>query len=331
MAALRRGVAHYQVGSENTTTADATAPPVSSAPAAPANPYFPAGMPASQAPSGFRQLLGGQFDAARVNPNSSPFTAALGTLGDYLSRSNRVDAVSKGPSMGDRLMNLFTGNQASTAAIAQHDQASTALKDPLVQQHLMNNPDEIALAEQNRLAYAAKTQTPEFRKVIEQAVAANTAAGANPKVTTDEHPKVVSTAVNNGVTADAAHASIAPHKYTRDEFIKATEGMTTNNFRLMFGQQLQHVATPQEKVATELFDRLHGAHADATAKVNSMIAEDAERVKQGKNPVHSQSWFGKSPLDIAKEQQKAAEKAILDAASSYAGISQKPFQVPPTQ
>lgn len=316
MAALNRGIAHYAEGDENTA---------SSVPTTPTNPYFPTGTPTS----GFRQLLGGQFDAARVNPNSSPATAAIGQFADYLTRSNRVGELSKGPSMMDRLTNLFTGNQASTAAIAQHDQASQALRDPLVQQHLMNNPDEIAMAEQNRLGYAAQTQKPEFRKIMESAVAANAAAGANPKVTTEEHPKVVSAAITHGVTPDAAHAALAPHKYTRDEFIKATDGMTTNNFRLMFGQQLQHVATPQEKVATELFDRLHGAHADATQKVNDMIAEDAARVKQGKNPIHSQgSWFSDSPLVTAQKQQKAAEKAILDAASSFTGISQKPFQVP---
>jgi hypothetical protein len=230
--------------------------------------------------------------------------------------------------MKDRLTNLFAGNQASTAAIAQHDAASTALRDPLVQQHLMNNPDEIALAEQNRLGYAQQVQTPAFRKVIETAVAANAAAGANPKVTTDEHPKVVTAAVNHGVTADQAHAALAPRKYTEDEFVNTFKGIPTATFALLFGQQLAHVQTPQEKVAREIFDKLHGDYATAHNKVLGMEAQDAELIKQGKNPIHTQgSWFGKSPYDVARAERDARQNALMEAAKSFTGISAKPYPV----
>lgn len=315
MAALRRGATrHYAEGDSDVPAVVAAPVPVPVAPAA---------------PSGIGQLLTGQFKSAQQNPESSPATAALGSLADYISRSNRVDAISKGPSMKDRLVNLFGGNQASTAAITQHDAASTALRDPLVQQHLMNNPDEIALAEKNRLGYAQQVQTPAFRKVIETAVAANTAAGANPKVTTDEHPKVVTAAVNHGVTADQAHAALAPRKYTEDEFVNTFKGIPTATFALLFGQQLGHVRTPQEKVATEIFDRLHGGLAEADTKVKALEAQDAELIKQGKNPVHSQSsWFGKSALDIAKAERDARQKVLMDAAASFTGISAKPYPVP---
>ena len=328
MAALRRGIAHYAEGDPNVVA-----------------PVVPAPAPAPAAPSGFGQLLRGygtsastgyaagpanpQYAAAAQNPESSPATAMLGQFADYLNRSNRVDALSRGPSLKDRIGNLFFGNQASTAAIEQHDQASQTLKDPLVQQHLMNNPDELKLAETDRLGYATKAQTPEFRKIIETAVAANTAAAANPKVTTAEHPKVVATATNHNVTADQAHAALAPRKYTEDEFVNTFKGIPTATFALLFGNQLQHVRTPQEKVATEYFDRLHGAHATTTSRVNAMIAEDAERVKNKQNPIHSQSpIFGKSPLDIAKEQQAATLKAIMDASAAFTGISAKPYPIP---
>ena len=144
--------------------------------------------------------------------------------------------------------------------------------------------------------------------------------------------RVVSAATNHGVTVDQAHAALAPRKYTEDEFVNTFKGIPTATFALLFGNQLQHVRTPQEKVATQYFDRLQGAHATSTARVNQMIAEDAERQKQGKNPIHSQgAWFGKSPLDIAKEQQQATLKALMDAAASYTGISAKPYPITPAQ
>lgn len=328
--ALRRGIAHYAEGDANTSADDAAFVADRAAQFKTQQQAMPA--PAPAAPSGIGQLLTGQFKAAQQNPASSPATAALGQFADYLSRSTGVDAVSRGPSMKDRLFNLFSGDQASTATIAQHDAASQVLRDPLVQQHLMNNPDELAMAQKDRLGYAAAVQTPEFRKKIEQAVAANTAAGANPKVTTDEHPRVVNAAVKTGATADQAHASLSPHKYTEDEFVNTFKGIPTATFALLFGNQLQHVRSPQEKMANELFDRLRGAHATATQKVDAMMAEDAARKEKGLNPIHSQSsWTAKSPLAIAQEQQKIAEKAILDAAAAFTGVSQKPFQVPPTQ
>ena len=330
MAAIRRGIPGYAEGNPNTPADPLGRPtPITRLQDVKAGQQAVVDAPPT---SGMGQVFAGDFAGARDNPESSPATAMLGQFADYLNRSTRLDAVSRGPSLKDRLGNLFFGNQASTAAIEQHDRASQALRDPLVQQHLMNNPDELKLAETNRLGYAAKTQTPEFRKVIETAVAANAAAAANPKVTPDEHPKVVATATNTGATADQAHAALAPRKYTEDEFVNTFKGIPTATFALLFGNQLQHVRTPQEKGATEFFDRLHGAHADASKRVNDMIAQDAELRKQGKNPIHSQgSWFGKSPLAIAQEQQAATQKAIMDAIASYTGISQKPFQVPPTQ
>ena len=66
--------------------------------------------------------------------------------------------------MKDRLVNFFAGNQASTAAIEQQDAASKALRDPLVQQHLMNNPDEIELAQRDRVAVRSKDSDPRVQK-----------------------------------------------------------------------------------------------------------------------------------------------------------------------
>ena len=336
--ALRRGIARYQHGTEDVVpdphrTVQSPGQTMRGVQAGQQS------IVAAPPTTGFGQLMAGQFKAAQQNPASSPATAALGQFADYLSRSTGLDAVSRGPSMKDRLGNFFFGNQASTAAIEQHDAASKALRDPLVQQHLLNNPDELAMAQQDRVGYATKTQTPEFRKKIEQAVAATTAVAAEsarpdtPVIDPADQPKVVGTMVNTpGVSAAQAHAATNPRRYTRDEFIKTFEGIPTATFALLFGNQLQHVKTPQEKVATQYFDRLQGAHSAANARVNAMIAEDEALRKQGKNPIHSQSsWFGKSPLDIAREQQAASLKAVMDAAAAYTGISQKPYQVPGQQ
>jgi hypothetical protein len=153
MAALNRGVPHYADGTQDvpltatqrgSLAADAQSMPYgyagrSRGDASPTNvaPTTTA-MPAAP-PTGLGQLLSGfgtsastgyaagpanpQYVAAAQNPESSPATAMLGQFADYLSRSNRVDAVSRGPSMGARVLNFFTGKAGDTT-IADHDAAS---------------------------------------------------------------------------------------------------------------------------------------------------------------------------------------------------------------
>jgi len=305
--------------------------------------------PAPAQPSGFGQLMSGVgqaiwnrlpgtteqpptgFAAARENTASSPATAFLGQLGDYLSRSTRAQQAAAAPSLKDWLVNTFAGDTASTEALKQRAADAATLKDPLTQSYLTSHPDQLAIAERDPRGYAAVSTDPGFRERMAQAVGNHIDAAANPKVTHDEHPYVVQTATNNNITADAAHAMTAPRKYTRDEFIKATEGMPTATFMQMFGAQLQHVRTPQEKAASELFDRLHGDYATKNAAVEKMEAEIRESTKKRETSPHLGGTFlgmGTSPYDAAKAERDKAYNATTEALRQFLGLTGKAIPMP---
>jgi hypothetical protein len=327
MAALNRGIAHYQGGTDDAQ------PPV--APVAPA------------APSGIGQLLSGvgstllsalpgvrsaptdQYAAARDNPASSPLTSTLGQFADYLSRSTRAQQASAGPSLKDWMGNLFTGDQASTAALTQRAEASRVLKDPVVQHNLMNNPDLLTRAEQDPIKFATVAQEPSFRADLEKAAGVSKAAAANPKVTPDEHKATVDKANNTGVHPDVAHQAVAPHKYTREEFVNTFSKVPTDTFMQLFGNQLGHVVSPQEKAASIFFDKMHDTYAEANAKVKKMEEEDTALTKEGKSVKHSgYVVWGKNAYDTAKDERDKAMKATMDALGSFAGITNKGYVVP---
>jgi hypothetical protein len=336
-AALRRGVAHYQGGSESVSPDDAAFVAdraasynagrgvqtiTSAAPAAPA---------ASAAPSGVGQLFTGDFAGARDNPASSPLTSTLGQFADYLSRSTRAQQAAAGPSLKDWTANLFAGDRASTAALTEHADAAKQLKDPLVQQYLVSNPDQLAIAEKDPRGYAAVSTDPNFRQKMALAVGAHVDAAANDKVTHAEHPKVVSGAVDNNVTSAQSHAALAPHKYTEDEFVKLFSGMPMKQVAMLFGQQMGRVRTPQEKAATEVFDVLHGNFAKANDTVKRMEAEIAEATKNRVSSPHTQAGgfgFGTSPYDAAKAERDKAYSITMDALKSFIGITSKPYPMP---
>lgn len=327
-AQLKRGIAHYDEG-----TSDTAAPPAS----APA-----------PAPSGVGQLLSGvgtalnpfsdrgaaqqQFSAAAQNPASSPLTSTLGQFADYLSRSTRTQQAAAGPSLKDWMTNLFAGDAASTAALKDRANASQVLKDPVVQHNLINNPDMLTRAEQDPVKFATVAQQPDFRADLEKAAGVYKAVAANPRATPDEHKVTADKATSANVHPDVAHVAVAPHKYTEDEFVNTFKNIPTATFMQLFGAQLQHVRTPQEKAATEFFDRMHGTYADANQRVKDMEAEDAALAKAGKPVKHSgYTLWGMNPYDTAKAERDKAMAATMDALRSFTGISAKPYLVPGQQ
>ena len=308
--------------------------PISSAAAAEAGPAPAPAAPAAPAvaPSGIGQLMSGQFAAARDNPASSPATAALGQFADYINRNIRAQNVAAPPSLKDWTVNLFTGDQASTKALQDRAAASQTLSDPLVRSNFMINPHALARAEQDPVGFAQAAQNPDFRAEMARAVGAHTEAATNPKITADEHPQTVAAALNANVPVSTAHVAVAPNKYTEDEFVKTFSGIPTKTFALLFANQLGHVATPQEKVAREVFDRLHGDYSTAANKVKQMEAEDAAAQQKGLAPPHSgYTLFGKNPYDTARAERDAKLKALMDAGMAFTGISARPYPIPGQQ
>lgn len=330
MPAIRRGIPGYAEGNPDTPADPLGRPtPITRLQDVKAGQQAVADAPPTP---GMGQVFAGDFAGARDNPESSPATAAVGQVLDYSSRVRRAQNLAGDiASPASRFMNLFFGNQGSTKAIADRDATANAFHDQLMQQYLVSNPDQLAIAEKDPRGYAAVSTDPNFRQTMAQAVGAHVDAAANDKVTHAEHPKVVSGAVDNNVTAAQSHAALAPHKYTEDEFVKLFSGMPMKQVAMLFGQQMGHVRSPQEKAATEVFDVLHGNFAKANDRVKQMEAEIAEATKNKVSSPHTQAGgfgFGTSPYDAAKAERDKAYSVTMDALKSFIGITGKPYPMP---
>ena len=342
---LRRGIPGYAEGDTDVPQPNKAFVADRSAPIAPVRVDVPS--PATATPSGFGQLMGGVgqaiwnrlpgtteqpptgFAAARDNPASSPLTSTLGQFADYLSRDTRAQQVAAGPSLKDWMTNLFAGDTASTEALKQRTTTATALKDPLTQSYLTSHPDQLAIAEKDPRGYAAVSTDPGFRETMAKAVNAHVEAAANPRVNQDEHPQVVKDATDKNVSATQAHAATATNKYTEDEFVKLFTGMPMKHFLSLFGQQMGHVGTPQEKAAIEVIDRLHGTFAKADDKVKKMEADIAEATKNKTTSPHVQApWFGTSPYDAAKTERDKAYNATMEVLKAAGGITARSVAIP---
>jgi hypothetical protein len=275
-------------------------------------------------------LLTGQLSQAQQNPESSQATRALAGFADYVARAHQLRSLASPVSPAAKLVNLFAGNPASDAAIAQQDAtAKTFQEDQLLQQHVMNNPDELAKAVADPHTYAANAQTPEFRQTMQTAVAnhaeAHDPAGiAHPNgsnVIPEDPAKVAQIATTTGLTVPQAHAVTAPHQYTRDEFIKATEGMTLNQAKLLFGAQLGHVATPQEDITKTLFGTATGDYLAEKLKSQQLI-------EAGKTLTGSEKSKNTAAVLAQQKIEQQKLKALTDMMAPVAGAVAKPVQIP---
>jgi hypothetical protein len=330
---LKRGIAHYQGGTENATTSDATAPPVAtSLPVTFSTAPPPA--PAQGTLSRIGSLFTGNFGGVATDPNASPFMSWLAGINQTAQTDTRARNVASGPSLAEKAYTGLFGNQATDwPALQQRDATAKVLGDPVVQHTLRTNPSMLTRAEQNPAEFATVAQHPDFRADMEKAVAVHNAAAANPKVeTADEHKATVDKATNANVHPDVAHQAVAPQKYTREQFINTFSKVPTETFMQLFGNQLGHVVSPQEKAASIFFDKMHDTYAEANQKVKDMEAQDAEAAKAGKPAIHNKYvLWGQNPYDLAKAERDKAMKATMDALGSFAGITNKGYVVPGQQ
>jgi hypothetical protein len=330
-AQLRRGIAHYQSGEEDVPRPT----PITRLQDVKAGQGALIAPAALAAPSGsIGNILTGQYGNVLADPDAS-------ALAQHLARSAQADVAAAqvaqtneraknlavGPSPVEKLVRGVFGTQADWESIKNRDAAAKALGHPLVQQHLVNNPDHLTRAENDPYGYV---RSPEFSGVLQRTMQADAEVRNHPKVKPEEQQKVAADMVNHNVTADQAAAAMNPRRYTRDEFIKTFENIPTDTFMQLFGAKLQHVPSSQEKAATEYIDRLHGEHLEATKKVNQMLEADAKAEAEKKPRI-----YGREPLwgqsELAKAQAERATKLqiLLDALASHAGIAQKQIQVPP--
>jgi hypothetical protein len=121
-----------------------------------------------------------------------------------------------------------------------------------------------------------------------------------------------------------AHAGTEPHQYTRDEFIRATEGMTARQAQLMFGPQLAHVQTPQEGVVKTLFGTLTGDYLAENTKSKQLI-------EAGKTLTGSEK--AKNEAAIIEQQKREQQKrdVLMNALSAAGGVTAKPYPLPQEQ
>lgn len=331
MAALRRGIAHYAEGDENTSAADAAFVADQAAKFKTRQDAMPP-APAPAAPSTLDRIgsmFTGNFGNVATDPNASPVMSWLAGVNQTADTNTRAQNLSRGPSLAEKAYTGLFGTNADYDVLRQRDATAKTISHPVAQQYLRDNPTALAAAEKNPATFAVDFGTT-LKAELEKAVANNAATAANPKVATaDEHQKTVDAASRAGVHPDVAHVAVSPGKYTVDDFVNTFKGIPTATFMQLFGAQLGHVRTPQEKASTELFDRMHGAYADANTKVKNMEAADAEAKKAGKPPVHdTYVLWGKNAYDQAKEERDKAMTATMDALKAFTGISNKGYTIP---
>jgi hypothetical protein len=254
----------------------------------------------------------------------------LAGINQTAQTDTRARNLASGPSLAEKAYTGLFGNQATDwPALQQRDATAKVLGDPVVQHTLRTNPSMLARAEQDPAKFATVAQHPDFRADMEKALGISKAAAANPKATPDEIKPTVDKATNANVHPDVAHQAVAPHKYTREEFINTFSKVPTETFMQLFGNQLAHVRTPEEKATSIFFDKMHETYAEANQKVKDMAAADAAAKEKGQPAIHDRYvLWGKNAFDQAKEERDKAMNAITEALKAKAGISQKGYYIP---
>jgi hypothetical protein len=273
-------------------------------------------------------LLTGQYGNVAADPNASAFSHYLAGAAEAKLNQQRVQSLTNGPSAVQKLVTGIFGTQGEWDALKTHDAAAETLSDPKVQQYLMHNPDQLAQAENDRLAYANQVPTPEFQQEMHKSLGALAEVQNNSKVPPDKHNEVANIMQNTGANSHQANASINPHAYTKEEFRKAFLGAPLNVVQALF-PELSHIVSPEEALEKDYFGKLHGDYQDAVAELQRMGAVDQEAIANKKLPPYSQSsWFGKSKIAQQQDTVNKLQKIFMDQAAARIGVTGKPYPLP---
>jgi len=345
MASLRRGVARYADGTPDVSAPDASQVPTPApAPVSGLTAFrqllgdaigmrgqaardaafgsrssTPAPVSTVGPPSGVGQLFSGDYGGALDNPQSSAATRALAGFMNDQEKAARIGRLQQGPLGIERVINFFGGNAASDKVINDRIDAANTFNNPAIQQHLMNNPDEISMAEHDPVSYANTIQLPQFQQMIQASAAAHAAAnnpnGINGRPVVNP-TKTANTIIQNNVSPEDAHLATDHHQYSDAEFVDAVSKMPTKTALALFGPYIQRAAgmTTQEQVARQIFNTIGEKINKATAAKEALEAQD--KVKN------------KAKIDEWEAQRVAAIKEFMEYGKQYGGITQRGFAMP---
>lgn len=339
---LNRGVLHFQGGGNVPDPNNPNPPPTP--PPAPATPSFremlgnmiglhgrdaqlnptnrPPAAPDTGAPGTLGrmgEMLTGDFGKVATDPNASPFMSWIAGINQQAQTNQRALDLAKGPSLLGKAYTGLFGNQATDwPALQKQQETAETIGHPAAQQYLKDHPNALAAAEKDPATFAADFRT-NLQAEIEKAKKNDADAAANEKVETpEEHARTVAAANRAGVDANTAHVAVSPQKYSVDDFVNTFKGIPTATFMQLFGAQLQHVQTPQEKAAAEFFDQMHGKYADVNDRIKKMEQEDQALEKAGKPKKHdTYVLWGQNEYDAAKSEREKAMTATMNALQKF--------------
>lgn len=303
MAGLSRGIAHYQGGTDDTGVvpkqtlqppslfqqvlqalqpAPRAIPQVTSEQLQQLNQLMPIEQGWSSAPllqlpgesTGFGQLLRGQLQVAQQNPEASPATAAIAGFLDQQNKMRRASAVATPPGPLEWMYHLFAGRQGDTS-LSDRAAAATTLGNPVVQQHLINNPDHLAAAEQNPVAYV---QTPAFKQAMQTAVnnhvqAANGIPQPDGTLKTSDDPGGLARLANTaGATVDQTHPFHESHNYNDDELVRAISSIPKGVVNRILEAQFGRAPSVQEQITQATYAALQADYTNKQKAFNDALA-----------------------------------------------------------
>lgn len=291
--------------------------PRPAAPAAPAasdvTPAAPDVTPAApDGRSAFSQLSHGQFTEAQQNPAGSPATHALARFADFLDKSHRVGNLGTAPSPHEKLMNVFAGDDRSTADIAQREGLAREYQNPALRQHLFNNPDELTMAERDPAGYLGT-----FKTLMGKAQQVQAAVQSDPNAHRDDHHKIIDGVLRTGESPSQVNAAVAPHRLTADEFVNATRGLTWQGLEMLYGPRIRANADPKNVMAQTFFKTSTKEYEDVNNQLSDMFAKTTPAQRA------SGWWSGKSEYDKLVERRDALRKALMSSIGEYIGAAAK--------
>jgi hypothetical protein len=349
MEPLRRGATFYPGATSDVGLMQSPQQTIPAVPAAPpdatsATPAAPAPAPASvgRSPLGsIGDMYTGQYGNVLADPNASAFSHYLAGINQAMQTQQlvqiqneqtqqRIQNLTTGPSPVEKLVKGIFGTQGEWNALKAHDQAAKTLGHPSVQQYLMHNPDQLAAAENDRVAYANQVPTPDFQKQLQTALAAQAEVQQNPKIPPENHHEVTNIMQTTGANSHQANASINPHAYTKEEFRKVFLGAPIQVVQSLF-PELSHYITPEEALEKDYFGKVYGDYQDAVAELERMGAHDQQLKDNHQQPEYSQRpyfGYGKSKYDQQQDKVNKLNQFFMDQAAARIGVTAKPYPLP---
>jgi hypothetical protein len=209
-------------------------------------------------------------------------------------------------------MNVFAGDDRSTADIAQREGLAREYQNPALRQHLFNNPDELTMAERDPAGYLGT-----FKTLMGKAQQVQAAVQSDPNAHRDDHHKIIDGVLRTGESPSQVNAAVAPHRLTADEFVNATRGLTWQGLEMLYGPRIRANADPKNVMAQTFFKTSTKEYEDVNNQLSDMFAKTTPAQRA------SGWWSGKSEYDKLVERRDALRKALMSSIGEYIGAAAK--------